>query len=227
MLSRSAHFLPKTHGKLRTMTILVVDLRDFPGSSHDRQPELRGHRPVNEQRTNRHPRYSWTPKCCVWSPSCCEKSAGGSQSMDASLPRPDTVTARAVAEKPNDASLNLPAHSKPTLQRRVDSVSWEVYRDAVVSVLLWLVLFGLVLFMLSMATAQVRPTVPVDRPASFVSSDVSGIGSADGGDHSKTWSPMTPRDRGRSRRSSKATTERYVTTQLRLMPLVPWTWRIR
>lgn len=115
--------------------------------------------------------------------------------MDASLPRPDTVTARAVAEKPNDASLNLPAHSKPRLQRRVDSVSWEVYRDALVSVLLWLVLFGLVLFMLSMATVQVRPTVPVDRPVSFVSSD--------------------------------ELLRRYVTTQLRLMPLVPWTWRIR
>jgi hypothetical protein len=148
--------------------------------------------------------------------------------MDASgLPRPDTVTARAVAEKPNDASLNLPAHSKPRLQRRVDSVSWEVYRDALVSVLLWLVLFGLVLFMLSMATAQVRPTVPVDRPASFVRSDVSGIGSADGGDHSKTWSPMTPRDPEADHVDRPKLLRRYVTSQLRLMPLVPWTWRIR
>jgi|SRR5215471_18127461 len=95
--------------------------------------------------------------------------------MDASLPRPDTVNARAVAEKPDDTSLNLPAYSKPRLQRRVDSVSWEVCRDALVAVLVWLVLFGLVLFALSMATARVRPTVPVERLASFLSSDVSGI----------------------------------------------------
>src|SRR5262245_33066344 len=119
--------------------------------------------------------------------------------MDASLPRPDTVTARAVAEKPDGASLHLPAHSKPRLQGRADSVSWEVCRDALVTVLVWLVLFGLVLFALSRATARVRPTVPVDRLASFVSSDVSGIDCA----------------------------ERYVTTLLRLMPLVEWTWRIR
>lgn len=119
--------------------------------------------------------------------------------MDASLPRPDTVTARAVAEKPDAASLNLPAHSRPRLQRSVDGVSWEVYRAALVAVLLWLVLFGFVLFVLSMATAQVRPTVAV------------------GGDDSQTWSPMTPRDAA----------ERYVTTLLRLMPVVPWTWRIR
>lgn len=112
--------------------------------------------------------------------------------MDASLPRPDTVTARAVAEKPNDASLKLSADSKPRLQTGVHSVSWEIYRDALVAVLLWLVLFGLVLFVLSMATAQVRPTPEadhVDRP--------------------------------------KLLTERHVTTLLRLMPLVPWTWRIR
>src|SRR5262245_20466108 len=114
--------------------------------------------------------------------------------MDASLPRRAAVTARAVAEKPNDPSLNLPAHSNPRLPRRVDSGSWEVYRDALVAVLLWLVLLGLVLFVLSMATAQVRATAPVDRLASFVSSDVSGIDSDDGGDDSQTWSPMTPRD---------------------------------
>jgi len=138
--------------------------------------------------------------------------------MDASWPRPDTVTARAVADKPNDALL-LPAHSKPRLQRRVDSVSWEVYRDALVAVLLWLVLFGFVLFVLSMATAQVRPTVPVDRLAAVVSSNVSGIDSADGGDHSQTWSPITPRDPEADQVDRP--------TLLRLMPLVPSTWRIR
>jgi hypothetical protein len=114
--------------------------------------------------------------------------------MDASLLRPDSVTAGAGAERSNDASLNLPAHSKPRLQRRVDDVSWDVYRDALVAVLLWLVLFGLVLFVLSMATAQVRPTVPVDRLASFASCGVSGVDFADGSDDSQTWSPMTPRD---------------------------------
>jgi hypothetical protein len=138
--------------------------------------------------------------------------------MDASWPRPDTVTARGVADKPNDALL-LPAHSKPRLQRRVDSVSWEVYRDALVAVLLWLVLFGLVLFVLSMATAQVRPAVPVDRLAAVVSSNVSGIDSADGGDHAQTWSPMTPRDPEADQVDRP--------TLLRLMPLVPSTWRIR
>ena len=111
--------------------------------------------------------------------------------MDASLTRPDAVTAGAVAEKSNDASLNLPAHSKPWLQRRVDNVAWEVYRDTLVAVLLWLVVLVLVLFVLSMATAQVRPTVPV---ASFVRCGVSGVDSADDGDDSQTWSPMTPRD---------------------------------
>ena len=114
--------------------------------------------------------------------------------MDASLTRPDAVTAGAVAEKSNDASLNLPAHSKPWLQRRVDNVAWEVYRDTLVAVLLWLVVLVLVLFVLSMATAQVRPTVPVDRLASFVRCGVSGVDSADDGDDSQTWSPMTPRD---------------------------------
>ena len=114
--------------------------------------------------------------------------------MDASLPRPDTVTARGVAEKPDDVSVNLPAHSKPRVQRRVDGLLWEVYRDALVAVVLWLVLVGLVLFALSMATARVRPTVPVGWLASFVSPDVSEIKSADGGDDSQTWSPIAPGD---------------------------------
>jgi hypothetical protein len=113
--------------------------------------------------------------------------------LDASLSRPDTVTARGVAKKPGDASVNLPADLKPRVQRRVDSLLWEVYRDALVTVVLWLVLLAFVLFALSMATDRARPAVPVSRLACF-SPDVSETTNAYGGDDSQTCSPTTPQD---------------------------------
>jgi hypothetical protein len=103
------------------------------------------------------------------------------------------VTTRGIAKKPDSASVNLPAHSKPRVQTRVDGLSWEVYRDALVTVVLWLVLVGLALFGLSMATARARPAVPVGR-LSCVSPDVSGTTNADGGDDLQACSPTTPQD---------------------------------
>jgi hypothetical protein len=75
----------------------------------------------------------------------------------------------------------------------MDSLSWELYRDALVTVVLWLVLVGLALFGLSMATARARPTVPVGR-LTCVSPDVSGMTSADGPYDSQACSPTTPQD---------------------------------
>jgi hypothetical protein len=97
--------------------------------------------------------------------------------MDASSGR-DTVTARGVSERFDDASVNLPANSKPPVQERVDSLVWGVYRDALATVVIWLVLVGLAFFALSTASTRVRPTVaPLGR-----------LG-ADGSDGSQRCSP--------------------------------------
>jgi hypothetical protein len=104
--------------------------------------------------------------------------------LNASWSRPDTVAARGIATKPD---------STPRVQTRMDSLSWELYRDALVTVVLWLVLVGLALFGLSMATARARPTVPVGQLA-CVSSDVSGTTSADRPYDLQACSPTTPQD---------------------------------
>jgi len=104
--------------------------------------------------------------------------------LNASWSRPDTVTARGIATKPD---------STPRVQTRMDSLSWELYRDALVTVVLWLVLVGLALFGLSMATARARPTVPVGR-LTCVSPDVSRTTTADGGDNLQACSSTTPQD---------------------------------
>src|SRR5262252_3552337 len=108
----------------------------------------------------------------AWYPSCCEKSQGQA-SMDASLGR-DTVTARGVSERFDDAWVNLPANSKPPVQKRVDSLVWGVYRDALATVVIWLVLVGLAFFALSTVATRVRPTVaPLGRLPEFVTPGVS------------------------------------------------------
>jgi len=104
--------------------------------------------------------------------------------MDASLRR-DTATARGVSERFDDASVNLPANSKPPVQKGVDSLVWAVYRDALATVVIWLVLVGLAFFALSRATTRVRPTVaPLGRPPEFVTPGVSGTNGADRSDGS-------------------------------------------
>ena len=83
--------------------------------------------------------------------------------MDASLRR-DTVTARGVSESFDGASVNLPANSKPPVQKRVDSLVWGVYRDALAALVIWLVLVGLAFYALSAAATKVRPRVaPLGR----------------------------------------------------------------
>lgn len=109
--------------------------------------------------------------------------------MDASSGR-DTVTARGVSERFDDASVNLPANSKPPVQKRVDSLVWGVYRDALATVVIWLVLVGLAFFALSTASTRVRPTVaPLGRLPEFVTPGVSGTNGADGSDGSQRCSP--------------------------------------
>src|SRR5215510_13591995 len=89
----------------------------------------------------------------AWYPSCCEKSQGQA-SVDASLGR-DTVTARGVSKS-------------------VDSLVWGVYRDALATVVIWLVLVGLAFFALSTVATRVRPTVaPLSRLPEFVTPGVS------------------------------------------------------
>jgi hypothetical protein len=100
--------------------------------------------------------------------------------MDASSGR-DTVIARGVSERFDDASVNLPANSKPPVQKRVDSLVWGVYRDALATVVIWLVLVGLAFFALSTASTRVRPTVaPLGRLPECVTPGVSGTNGADG-----------------------------------------------
>jgi hypothetical protein len=109
----------------------------------------------------------------VWSPFCCARSLRET-SLDASLPRRDRGTAPRVSERTeplrcsrnasleldDDASVNLRADSKPPIRKRVVGPLWEVYRDALVFVVLWLVLLGLALIVLSAAAARARPRVP-------------------------------------------------------------------
>jgi hypothetical protein len=55
----------------------------------------------------------------------------------------------------------------------MDGLLWDVYRDVVVIVALWLVLVGLALFALSVAAARVRPTIiPLARLPDVVTLDV-------------------------------------------------------
>jgi len=76
--------------------------------------------------------------------------------------------------------VNLSAHPRPPLRKRADSLLWEVYRDALIAVTLWLALVGLALFALSATTARARPTVaPSARVSAVATPCVSGAGSAD------------------------------------------------
>jgi hypothetical protein len=109
--------------------------------------------------------------------------------MDARLGR-DTVTARGAPERFDDALVDLPANSKPPVQKRVDSLVWGVYRDALATLVIWLVLVGLAFFALSTAAVKVRSTVgPLGRLPEFVTPGVSGTNGADGSDGSQTCSP--------------------------------------
>ena len=104
--------------------------------------------------------------------------------MDASL-RSDTATARGGSAKCDDAAVNLLANSKPPVQKLVDSLVWGVYRNALATIVVWLVLVGLAFFALSRATTGVRPTVaPLGRPPEFVTPGVSGTNGADRSDGS-------------------------------------------
>jgi len=108
--------------------------------------------------------------------------------MDATL-RSDTETARRGSAKCDDAAVNLPANSKPPVQKLVDSLVWGVYRNALATIVLWLVLVGLAFFALSTAATRVRPTVaPLGRLPEFVTPGVSGTSGADGSDGSQTCS---------------------------------------
>ena len=123
--------------------------------------------------------------------------------MHASLRR-DTVTARGVS----DAAIRRAAHSTPPVRKREDGPLREVYRDALVTVVVWLVLFGLALLGLSAAATRPRPMVaPLGWLPELVSPRVSGTNSADGGNVSRACS----RD------------------SVRLTSFVPmtWSWRIR
>src|SRR5262249_37963787 len=103
--------------------------------------------------------------------------------MDATL-RSDTATARGGSAKFDDAAVNLPANSKPPVQKLVDSLVWGVYRNALVTAVVWLVLVGLAFFALSMAATRVRQTAaPLGRLPEFVTP-----GGADGSDGSQTCS---------------------------------------
>lgn len=105
--------------------------------------------------------------------------------MDASLRR-DTVTARGVSERFDDASVNLPTNPKPPLQKCVGRLVWGVYRDALATVVLWLVLVGLAFFALSTAATGVRPTLaPLGRLPEFVTPGESGTHGADSSDGSQ------------------------------------------
>jgi len=122
--------------------------------------------------------------------------------MDASLGR-DTVTARGVSERFDDASVKFPVNSKPPVQKRVDSLVWGVYRDAVATVVIWLVLVGLAFFALSTAATRIRPTVgPLDRLPEFVTLGASGTNGADGSDDSLTCSPARASYAGEVRHTS-------------------------
>jgi len=121
--------------------------------------------------------------------------------MDASLRR-DTVTARGVSESFDGASVNLPANSKPPVQKRVDSLVWGVYRDALAALVIWLVLVRLAFYALSAAATKARPTVaPLGRLPEFVTSGVSGTKGADGSDGSQTCSPDRASYAGEVRRA--------------------------
>ena len=97
--------------------------------------------------------------------------------MDASLRR-DKVIARGVSA----AAGNLPAHSEPLVRRHVDSLLREVYRNALVVVVLWLTLVGLALLALSTAATWDRPMVaPFGRLQESVTPGVPGTNNADGG----------------------------------------------
>jgi len=108
--------------------------------------------------------------------------------MHTSLRR-ETVTARRLS----DAAVNLLAHSKPPAPTRVDSLLWEVCCGALVALALWLVLFGLALLALSTAATWAPPMVaPLGRLPEFVTPDVSGTDSPDGGNVWQTCSPDRP-----------------------------------
>ena len=116
--------------------------------------------------------------------------------MDASLPQRNRVPPRNVSARPqpaqcsrsvpperDHASVNLAAHRQrlPVL-KRVDGCQWEVCRDALVAVALWLVLVGLTLFALAAATARTRPTVaPANRLSEVATRCASEGNSADRG----------------------------------------------
>jgi hypothetical protein len=123
--------------------------------------------------------------------------------MDASLQR-DTVTARGRFSEIDDASVNLPANSKPPVEKLVDTLAWGVYRDALATLVIWLVLVGLAFFALSTAAIRVRPTVaPLGRLPEFVTPGVSGTNGADGSDGSQTCSPDRANYAGELRRSAE------------------------
>jgi hypothetical protein len=108
--------------------------------------------------------------------------------VDASVRR-DTVMTQGVS----DASVNLPAHSKPPVRTHVDGLFWEVYRDALVAMVLWLVLVGLALLALSTAAIPARPMVaPLGRLPQSVTPGVSGTDTDDGGNVWQTCSPDCP-----------------------------------
>jgi len=109
--------------------------------------------------------------------------------MDATLRR-DAAAARGVSTRLDDASVDLPANSKPTVEKRVDSLVWEIYRDALAAIVLWLVLVGLAFFALLTATTRVQPTVaPPGRLPEFVTPCVSETNGGDGINGSQTSSP--------------------------------------
>ena len=122
--------------------------------------------------------------------------------MDATLRR-DTGAARGVSARFDDASVDLPANSKPAVQKRVDSLVWGVYRDVLAAMVLWLVLVGFAFFALSAAATRVQPTVaPLGRLPEFVTPDVSETNGADGINGSQTSSPDRASYAGEARHRS-------------------------
>src|SRR5262249_37109670 len=122
--------------------------------------------------------------------------------MDATLRR-DTAAARGVSPRLDDASVDLPASSKPPVQKRVDSLVWRVYREALATVVIWLVLVGLAVCALSTAATGVRPTVaPLGRLPEFVTPGGAGTHGADGSGGSASCSPHPSSYGGEGRRRS-------------------------
>lgn len=122
--------------------------------------------------------------------------------MDATLRR-DTAAAQGASPGFDDASVDLPANSKPPVHKRVDSLAWGVYRDALATVVIWLVLVGLAVCALSTAATGVRPTAaPLGRLPEFVTPGVSGTNGGGGSDGSKAFSPDRASYAGEVRRRS-------------------------